>query len=425
MALRSGQNRRVVVTGLGAVASLGAEVEQIWNNVLLGRSGVKWIDLFDTRGMPVRLGSEVDMSTLPPPPADLGHVLSRSARFGLAALASAYRDAKLAPGEGVDAARVGVAIGGSSLPMVEHMLEFATCARFDESAVLDMARERPAFLTQRSIPFLGSVMAYAAGAKGPCVTVQTACSSANQALGEAFELVRGGRSDVVVSGGTDSMLSLFCLVGFSLLGALARCDEPSKASRPFDVTRNGFVLGEGAGVVVLEELEHARRRGAVIHAELIGYGASSDAHRLTDVHPQGDGAVACMTRALASAGVSPADVDYINAHGTSTPQNDRVETLAIKRVFGDHARRVAISSTKSQLGHLVCAAGGIEFILCVQALKTGIIPPTINLEHADPECDLDYVPREPRVKSLRTVISNSFGFGGQNGTVVLRRWDGD
>ncbi len=425
MALSSGQSRRVVVTGLGAVTALGVDVEQIWENVLLGRSGVKWIDLFDTRGMPVRIGSEVDISALPPPPPGLGHVLSRSARFGLAALESAYRDAKVAPGDGVEPERIGVAIGGSSLPMIEHLLEFAACDRFDASAVLQMARERPGFLSQRSIPFLGSVLAFGAGAKGPCLTVQTACSSANQALGEAFELIRGGRSDLVVSGGTDSMLSLFCLVGFSLLGALARCDEPSKASRPFDATRNGFVLGEGAGVVVLEELEHARRRGATIHAELVGYGASSDAHRLTDVHPQGDGAVRCMTRALASAGVGPADVDYINAHGTSTPQNDRVETLAIKRVFGDHARRLAISSTKSQLGHLVCAAGGIEFILCVQALKTGIVPPTINLERADPECDLDYVPREPRRKPLRTVLSNSFGFGGQNGTVVLRRWDGE
>jgi len=416
------QRRRVVVTGMGAVTSLGLEVAEVWDSVLAGRSGVGWIESFDSRGLPIRLASEVDLSRLPDPPPQLAHMLSRSGRFGLCALTSAWQDAGLAAAT-VDRSRLAVCVGASSLPTLEHYLESAACNQFDAHSILELMSGRPGLLAQRSIPFIGTVLAQAVGAGGPCLTVQTACSSANQALGEAFHLISSGRADVVISGGADSMLSLFCVVGFTLLGALARCDEPSKASRPFDATRNGFVLGEGAGLVVLEDLEHALRRGATIHAEVIGYGASSDGHRLTDVHPEGNGATACMNRALQSANIAPIDVDYINAHGTSTPQNDRVETLAIKRVFGDYAYRVPVSSTKSQLGHLVCAAGGIEFLLCVMALKTGIIPATINLERRDPECDLDYVPNQPRVKPVRIALSNSFGFGGQNGTVVLKRWD--
>jgi 3-oxoacyl-[acyl-carrier-protein] synthase II len=423
MIARAKSRRRVVVTGMGAITSLGVEVNEVWNAVLAGRSGVSWIQSFDARGLPIQLASEVDLARLPAPEPGLLHLLSRSGRFGLAALSSAWRDAGLDSFTGLDRARLAVCVGASSLPTLEHYLDFGAGGQFDAKGVLDLMSERPGLLAQRNIPFIGTLLAQAVRAGGPCLTVQTACSSANQALGEAFHLVGDGRADVVVSGGADSMLSLFCVVGFTLLGALARCDEPSKASRPFDATRNGFVLGEGSGLVVLEELEHALRRKATIHAEVVGYGASSDGHRLTDVHPEGNGAAACMQRALACAGIAPTDVDYINAHGTSTTQNDRVETLAIKRVFGDYARRLPVSSTKSQLGHLVCAAGGIEFVLCVMALKNAIMPATINLERADPECDLDYVPNQPRPKALRIVLSNSFGFGGQNGTVVLKRWE--
>jgi 3-oxoacyl-[acyl-carrier-protein] synthase II len=419
------QKRRVVVTGMGAVTSLGLQVTEIWDAVLAGRSGVGWLESFDARGLPVRIASEVDLTKLPEPAPEVAQLLSRSGRFGLTALSSAWRDAGLDSGAELDRSRLAVCVGASSLPTLEHYLEFAACQQFDAQSFLELMSKRPGLLAQRNIPFIGTLLAHAIAAGGPCITVQTACSSANQALGEAFHLISSGRADVALSGGADSMLSLFCVVGFTLLGALARCDEPTKASRPFDATRNGMVLGEGAGLVVLEDLEHALRRNATIHAELIGYGASSDGHRLTDVHPDGIGATACMQRALKCAEIAPTEVDYINAHGTSTPQNDRVETLAIKRVFGDYARRLPVSSTKSQLGHLVCAAGGIEFILCVMALKNGILPATINLERRDPECDLDYVPNQPRLKPIRVALSNSFGFGGQNGTVVLKRWDGD
>jgi len=229
----------------------------------------------------------------------------------------------------------------------------------------------------------------------------------------------------MVTGGADSMLTVLCVAGFTLVGALSPGrDDPARASRPFDLKRDGFVLGEGAGIVILEELDHARRRGAPIYAEVIGYGSSSDGYRFTDVHPDGRGAVAAMRGALASAGLHPEEVGYINAHGTATLQNDGVETRAIKQTFGPHAYRLAVSSIKSQLGHLVCAAGGIEMVLTALTLRDQVLPPTINLEHADPECDLDYVPNELRQASVEVALSNSFGFGGQNGTLAVRRWNG-
>jgi 3-oxoacyl-[acyl-carrier-protein] synthase II len=255
------------------------------------------------------------------------------------------------------------------------------------------------------------------------MSVQSACTSATQAIGESFEMVRRGEADIAVTGGADSMLSVICIAGFTLLGALsARNDSPEKASRPFDLKRDGFVLGEGAGIVVLEEAEHARRRGARVYAEIAGYGSSMDGYRFTDMHPEGLGAAACMSAALADAGLGPEDVSYINAHGTSTPQNDRLETRAIKLAFGEHAHRLAVSSNKSQLGHLVCAAGGIELILTALTIHHGILPPTMNLENADPQCDLDYVPNTPRERRVDAALTNSFGFGGQNGTIAIRRW---
>ena len=418
--------RRVVVTGMGAVTALGLDVQTVWEAILAGRSGVRKIESFDCSSLPVQIASEVDLDEVPLTNPELAGVLSRSARFGLFALDQAWRDAGLDE-QPPSASRVGVLVGASSFPMIEHDFAqspaFARAGRLDPASLMKLAQERPGMLAQRDIPLIGTLLAYSKQARGPCMTIQTACSSANQALGEAFHLIRSGGADVAISGGTDSMLSLFCVVGFTLLGALAKGDEPTTASRPFDRTRNGFVLGEGAGIVILEELEHALGRGATIHAEVLGYGSSSDGYRLTDVHPEGIGAIACMSRALKSAGLEPTDVDYINAHGTSTPQNDRVETLAIKGVFGEHAKRLAVSSTKSGLGHLVCAAGGIEFIFSALALRTQMLPPTINLHHPDPMCDLDYVANEPRAADVQVALSNSFGFGGQNGSVVLRRWN--
>ena len=258
---------------------------------------------------------------------------------------------------------------------------------------------------------------------GPVSSYLTACAAGTQAIGEALRLVRRGRADGCIAGGADSMLSAVCVTGFTLLTVASTYHgDPAKACRPFDRKRDGLVLGEGAGLVVLEGLEDAQRRGAPILAEVVGYGSSGDGYRFTDSPPDARGAVECMQAALDDARLQPTDVDYINAHGTGTLLNDRSETLAIKRVFGDHAYSIPVSSTKSQLGHLLCAAGGVELVITVQALLPGIVPPTINLENPDPECDLDYVPNTPRSADVAVALSNSFGFGGQNGTLVVRRW---
>jgi 3-oxoacyl-[acyl-carrier-protein] synthase II len=420
-------SRRVVVTGMGAVCSLGTDLEEIWRAILEGRSGAALIRQFDSQCFPVRIGSEVDVGALPPPDFDgLDNFLSRSARFGLFAMDRAWSDARLGDGEGLDRWRCGVYIGASTFPVVEGSLpdprKLIEGNRYNADAYLEICRARPDLLAQRDIPSISTLLSLSRDLRGPSCTVQSACTSATQAIGEAFQSIREGRTDLVVTGGADSMMSVVCVAGFTLLGALSQQnDRPTKASRPFDASRDGFLLGEGAGVLILEELAHARRRGAPIHAELIGYGSSSDGYRFTDIHPQGGGPARCMTAALNSAGITADDVDYVNAHGTSTPQNDAVETLAIKRAFGAAAHRVAVSSTKSQLGHLVCAAGGVEAIFCVKALESQILPPTINLDQPDPDCDLDYVPHEPRPARIRVALSNSFGFGGQNGTVIFRR----
>ncbi len=261
--------------------------------------------------------------------------------------------------------------------------------------------------------------------EGPNFSCLTACAAGSQALGEAAEVIRHGDADLMLSGGSHSMIQPFGVTGFNLLTALStRNDEPRRASRPFDRTRDGFVMGEGAGILILEELEHARNRHATIYAELTGYGSTADAFRVTDCHPEGVGACACMRRALEDAGLRPDDIDYINAHGTSTPINDRVETLAIKQVFGDAAYRVPVSSSKSMLGHLIGAAGAVELITCVETIRHGVIPPTINYETPDPDCDLDYVPNVARAKRVRHVLKNSFGFGGQNIALIVSRFDG-
>ena len=260
-------------------------------------------------------------------------------------------------------------------------------------------------------------------AQGPNLNCLTACAASSQAIGEACEIVRRGEADVMLSGGTHSMIHPFGVTGFNLLTALStRNDEPTRASRPFDNDRDGFVLGEGAAMVVLEELEHARRRGATIHGELLGYGSTADAYRITDTHPEGRGAAACMRLALADAGLGLTDIDYINAHGTSTSVNDQVETLAIKKVFGERAYRIPVSSTKSMMGHLIAAAGATELIVCLLAIRDGILPPTINYETPDPNCDLDYVPNKAREGRCDRALSNSFGFGGQNISLIVGRF---
>lgn len=420
--------RRVVITGMGAVTALGRDVEEIWQAVLAGRSAVAEIRQFDSHAFPVRIGSEVDLEALRADPRVDLPTASRSAQFGIWALEQAWSDAGV-DGTPIDRWRAGVCVGASTFPIIEDSLgdpqAILQGERYNADYYLDVCRTRPELLKQRDIASISTLLAQRKDLRGPTLTVQTACSSAAQAIAESFAILRAGEADLMVTGGTDSMMTVLCVTGFTLLGTLSqRLDEPTRASRPFDLKRDGFVLGEGAGVLVLEELEHARARGAAIVAEVIGCGSSSDGYRFTDVHPEGKGAVACMRAALADAGIAAEEVGYINAHGTGTLINDPVETMAVKQVFGEHARRLAMSSTKSQLGHLVCAAGGIETIFTALALRDGMLPPTINLEHRDPACDLDYVPNECRPAALEVALSNSFGFGGQNCALALRRWNG-
>jgi 3-oxoacyl-[acyl-carrier-protein] synthase II len=419
--------RRVVITGMGAVCALGLEVPEIWEAVLAGRSGAGPIRQFPSQSFPVRIGSEVDASAIPLRDINgLQKYLSRSTLFGLWAMDRAWEDARLGD-SALNRWRAGVCIGASTFPVVEGSLpdprKLIAGNHYNADEYLSLCRAHPELLAQRDMPSVSTVLSLRRNLHGPSTTVQSACTSATQAIGESFETIRRGRADLMVTGGADSMMSVVCVAGFTLLGALTRQNDcPEKASRPFDLKRDGFLIGEGAGLVILEELEHALERNAPIHAEVVGYGSSSDGYRFTDIDPEGIGPARCMAAALRNARLEPKDVDYINAHGTSTPQNDRVETIAIKRVFQNHAYQTTVSSTKSQLGHLVCAAGGIEVILTAMALQTQTVPPTINLDHPDPDCDLDYVPYESRKVALEIAISNSFGFGGQNGTVVVKRW---
>jgi 3-oxoacyl-[acyl-carrier-protein] synthase II len=427
-------HRRVVITGMGAATSIGVEIEQIWNAILEGQSGISQIKQFDSNHFPVKIGSEVDIEKLKLENAEeIGPYLSRSAHFGIWAMDRAWEDARLRPDD-FQPRRAGVCIGASTFPVMEdnlgdlHEIEDSSKILegefYNAAYYLEWCRRRPELLSQRDMPSISTLFSYRQGLTGVSMTVQTACASATQAIGESFQMIRHNKADLMVSGGTDSMVSIICVTGFTLLGALSPFQgDPKKASRPFDLKRDGFVIGEGSGILILEELEHALRRGAPIYGEIIGYGSSCDGYRFTDVHPTGRGAIACMSAALRDANVCPEEVDYINAHGTSTVQNDKVETHAVKQVFGEHAYQLAMSSSKSQIGHLICAAGGIEMILTTLAVHTGTISPTINMEYADPECDLDYVPNESRRADVGVALSNSFGFGGQNGTLVIRRWD--
>jgi 3-oxoacyl-[acyl-carrier-protein] synthase II len=423
----SSPRRRVVITGQGVVTALGQAVETLWQALLDGRSGVDYIRQFDSHAFPVRIGSEVDLSQVRLTNVDgLEAYLSRPVQFGIAALEHAWADAGLRD-DAIDPSRSGVCIGALNFPVLEHEVVARRAALGDGYKVvryLDLCRRMPELLAQRDIGAVATLLSMRHQLKGISMSIQTACASATQAIGEAYRMIRRGEADLMVSGGTDSMLSAICVTGFTLIGvASAFTGEPARASRPFDRKRDGLVMGEGSGIVILEELEHARRRNAPIHAEIIGYGASCDGYRFTDSHPEGLGPIRCMRAALADAELAPEAVDYVNAHGTATPQNDRVETLALKQVFGDHARSLPISSTKSQLGHLICAAGGVELIVTTMALERGVLPPTINYEYPDPACDLDYVPNEPRDAPIRIALSNSFGFGGQNGSVLVARWD--
>jgi 3-oxoacyl-[acyl-carrier-protein] synthase II len=408
--------RRVVITGVGMVSPVGLTVDESWANILAGKSGIAPITLFDTTAFGTRFGGTVkdfDVSL---------YVSSKEARkmdpfihYGIAAGKQALDDSGLEVTE-ANAHRIGVAIGSGigGLPGIEKGHE----------AYLNGGPRKlsPFFVPSNIINMISGNLSIACGLQGPNIAVVTACSTGTHNIGEAARIIAYGDADAMVAGGAEMATCPTGLGGFSAARALStRNDDPARASRPWDRDRDGFVLSDGAGVVVLEEYEHARARGARIYAELIGYGMSGDAYHMTAPPEDGAGASRCMQNALRSAGLGPQDVDYINAHGTSTPAGDKAETIAIKSAFGDHARSVAVSSTKSMTGHLLGAAGGVEAIFSVLAIRDGVAPPTINLDNPDPECDLDYVPNEARRMNIDVALSNSFGFGGTNATLVFSR----
>jgi 3-oxoacyl-[acyl-carrier-protein] synthase II len=420
--MREGE-RRVVVTGMGAVTPLGNDVAAFWDGLVNARSGIGPITLFDPSNVPSRIAGEVrdfDAATVMPKKEVRRN--DRYVHYAWAATAEAMRDAALpAPITDEDLAWRTGAIIGSGIGGINTMIRDIIEAH-DEG----IDRIGP-FLVTAMIPDMAAgYVAIYANARGPNYATVSACSSANHAIGASLNAIRRGEADVMIAGGAEAGIGEIPVGAFCAMRALStrRNDEPEKASRPFDAERDGFVIGDGAGILVLEELEHARARGATIHAEVAGYGATDDASHITLPAPGGRGAVESMRIAMADAGLTADDVDYINAHGTSTPPNDRSETAAIKTVFGERAYRVPVSSTKSMTGHLMGAGGGIEAIASIRAIQTGIVPPTINQEHPDPDCDLDYVPNEAREVEVEVAMSNSFGFGGHNATLVFRRYDG-
>ncbi len=405
---------RVAVTGVGCVSPLGLDAPSTWKAAQAGESGIDWIRAFDTDGLPVRIAAEVKgFDATQVVSAKDARKLERNVLLGVAAGREALTDAGL---NGFDPARVGI-VFGSAIGGVSGIVEQAETLR-------DRGPDRvsPNFLPNVLVDSVSGQLAISLGLKGPNYAVVSACATGSHAVGEAAEMIRRGAADAVLAGGTESCMIPLILAGFTAMRGLAAEDEhPPRASRPFDATRAGFVMAEGAGALLLEPLEAAERRGASIYAEVLGYGASNDAHHMAQPEPEATGVAAMISAALARAGVEPERVGYINAHGTSTPQGDAAETRAIKQVFGDHAYRLAVSSTKSMMGHTFGAAGAIEAILSALALHDGVLPPTINYREPDPECDLDYVPNEARKARVDVALSNAMGLGGHNGCVLLGR----
>ncbi len=423
--------RRVVVTGLGCVTPLGSDVETIWKRLLAGESGIGYISLFDASSFPTKISAEVrnwDLRDVGEDPEDWKYQ-GRHTHFAVGAAKKAVSDSGILDSR-LDPTRFGVYTGsGEGQQDFDRFTEMMVAAL--EDGALDLAK-----FTKKGLEILNPVaeleqepnmpaghLASLFSAQGPNVNCLTACAASSQAIGEAVEIIRRGEADIMLAGGTHTMIHPFGVTGFNLLTALStRNDEPEKASRPFDRNRDGFVLGEGAGMVVLEELERARARGAQIYGEVRGYGSTADAFRITDTHPEGRGAISCMRMALEDAGLNLDQIDYINAHGTSTSVNDRVETLAIKQTFGPRAYQIPVSSTKSMMGHLIAAAGATETIICLMAIRDNVLPPTTNYETPDPDCDLDYIPNAAREARCDVALTNSFGFGGQNIALIVKRF---
>lgn len=411
-------SNRVVITGLGVVTPIGNDVTTFWNNIQNGVSGIDYITAFDPSDFTTKIAGEVKNFN-PEDYMDKKEVrrMDRFVHFAVAATKQALQHAQLEI-ENTNPYRVGVYIGSGigGLATLEE----------NHKTLLEKGPKRVSpFLIPMMIANMASgIVSIHTGAKGPNSTVVTACATGTHAIGDAFEIIRRGDADVMITGGSESTITPLAFAGFGSMKALStRNDEPTKASRPFDLHRDGFVMGEGAGILILESLEHAQKRGANIIAEVIGYGMSGDAYHLTAPAPEGEGAARAMKEAIRRAGISPTEVDYINAHGTSTDYNDKFETMAIKSAFGEHAYSLAVSSTKSMTGHLLGAAGAVEAVICALTIRDGIIPPTINYETPDPDCDLDYVPNEARKKPVRVAMSNSLGFGGHNASIILKAYE--
>lgn len=423
--------RRVVITGVGSINPMGNDVETVWSGLKESQSGVAYTTIFDASRFPTRISAEVknwDITDIGED-AEVWKVRGRHSRFAAGAAKQAIDSSGILDA-GIDPVRLGVYLGSGEgsqdfiafTSMIAAALEDGEfdIAKFTKKG-LEILNPHVELEQEPNIP--AAHLAGMFNAQGPNLNCLTACAASSQAIGEATEIIRCGDADAMISGGTHSMIHPFGVTGFNLLTALSTSNEhPTKASRPFDRLRDGFVLGEGAAMVVLEELEHAKQRGAHIYGEILGYGSTADAYRITDIHPEGRGAIGCMRMAIQDAGLQPSDIDYVNAHGTSTTVNDKVETRACREVFGEHAMETPISSTKSMMGHLIAAAGVTELIVCLMAIRDNVLPPTINYENPDPACDLDYVPNEAREAKCDVALNNSFGFGGQNITLVVGRF---
>lgn len=426
--------RRVVVTGLGVVAPNGVGKEAFWDACVNGRSGVGPIRSFDASQHPVKIAAEVNdfdpTPFIPPAHRKSLKIMGRAMRFAVGAAGLAVQDSHLELGQ-EDPGRVGVVMGTGLVPVDLPELAPALVEACNEQGQLQVARFGqvgsgalfPLWILKYLPNMVAAHISLALGAMGPNSTITTACAAGTQAVGEGFRLIARDDADIVFAGGADSRIDPLMILAYTALGALSRGERPpAEVSRPFDGARDGFVLGEGAGVLVLEELEHAKKRGAVIYAEVLGLGSSFDAYSVTKPHPDATGAVRAIKEALREARVNPSDVDYINAHGTSTRLNDLMETKAVKQVFGEGARCLPLSSIKSMVGHLIGAAGAVEAVALALTLQRGVLPPTINLTQPDPECDLDYVPNNAREMRVKTAVSTSFGFGGQNAAIVMRQY---
>ena len=421
--------RRVVVTGIGMINPMGHDVETVWNGLKESQSGVGFTSIFDASNFPTKISAEVkdwDITDAGED-AETWKLRGRHTKFAAGAAKQAVENSGVLD-SAINPTRFGVYLGSGEGN--QDFLSFTAmmAAALKENDELDV----PTF-TKAGLEMLNPTieleqepnmparhLAAMFNAQGPNFNCLTACAASSQAVGEATEIIRRGDADAMISGGAHSMIHPFGVTGFNLLTALSTNNEdPTKASRPFDRLRDGFVLGEGSAMVVLEEYERAKARGATIHGEVLGYGSTADAYRITDIHPEGRGAIACMNMAIDDAGLNPSDIGYVNAHGTSTAVNDRVETVACRSVFGETAEQTPVSSTKSMMGHLIAAAGVTEMIVCLMAIRDNVLPPTINYQNPDPECDLDYVPNEARETKLNYALNNSFGFGGQNITLVM------